>query len=246
MVYVTQTARVLEDDNAIAALVDWVERNDFDAVALYGLEEALAQPDRLAQLLAELHSHGVDEIEAVVPRSLRVLPVLAFQEDRPPGSSFTTVNFEHEYWNPNTRLGDKAWDTQQMDELRKLAAANGLAFGRYIGGKTITLADARRIVKRTDYLLVHCYVPSAAFPEVAYTYTRQRLQMLDKAAASIRRRYPVRIIFSAEPRYMQSYFSRHTFRAAYDAFLRKAPEFEHLVLDGYAIYNTAFAMEARP
>lgn len=158
-------------------------------------------------------------------------------------ADYDSWNLEFEPWNATDK--PTAFNTNYT-YCREMAAGKSSAQVDYVTdyyGWPQNSATYDTLVKYMDYQLFHDYRTS---PDWAYLQTRiTELNNAYKRAGKIGK---WRVIFSAEPSFMQTYLQTHTldqaYKVIYDAFT--AMKYTNLKLDGYLVFHLDFLRVAQP
>lgn len=135
------------------------------------------------------------------------------------------------------------------------AKGAGIRFGCYNGWTK----QWDMVVKNTDFLLLHCYIPSANMSsgKKLYDYlcgssNTDRLPKIATAAKALGKIYPVSIIYSSEAAYGQTFFKTNAWTKAHELFLEyyatkaTANMKSNIIIDGCYQFVTKTGKVSKP
>ena len=257
--YVDGFRGILGNRSREDSLLDWCVRNNINAISLYDLNTVMGD-ERYSALAGFVQkarvTYGISEVAAVRGSSANFTQNALYDASRANlNERFTTYNLENEWWN-NGPSCDFSCYTAILQAMNKAAqnASPRITAEAYTGwfqnpsGRD--LQQAKTMVRWLDRILVHDYRP---YPQ--FGYMQSRLSYLGKAAQSQNRVIDVIVLFSAEPEFMQDYFSvagqNHSFADAYGDIVSQfeAASFSgksNVRLIGYQLFAYSWARQAKP
>lgn len=241
------------------SLLGWCVSNNINSISLYGLNAVLGDEryTALAQFIRKARvTYGIGQVAAVRGTSANFTQNANYDASRADlNERFTTYNLENEWWNNGPSCDFSCYTSILKDMSTKARAASPrITTEAYIGwfqnppGQD--LQQAKTLVRSLDRILVHDYRTAPEFG-----YMQSRLSYIGKAAQSLNRVMDVIVLFSAEPEFMQNYFSvagqNHPFEDAYTDIVNQfnAASFSgknNVRIIGYQIFDYSFAKQARP
>jgi hypothetical protein len=259
-VYVNAFDTMLGNVAAEDSMLNWCKTNGFNAISLYSLNAVMGDEryTSLARFIkkARTGGYGITQVAAVRGSSNNFTQNANYDNGRADlNERFNVYNLENEWWNngPDCPFGCYTNILQFMSQ-KALAANPKIIRETYMGWfqnpDGNELNQAKTLVKNLDRLMVHDYRTSPSFG-----YMQSRLSYVGRAAKSLGRVMDVIVIFSAEPEFMQNYFStsgqNKTFDDAYAAIVAQhdAATFtgkENIRIIGYQIFQYSLAKQARP
>ena len=245
---------VLED-----SLLNWCVSNNVNALSLYDLNTVMGN-ERYTDLALFMQkarvTYGVNQVAAVRGTAANFQQNTSYDASRTNlNERFTTYNLENEWWNNGPACDFNCYTSILQTMSNKARAASPrITTEAYIGwfqnptGQD--LQQAKTLVRWLDRILVHDYRPNPQFG-----YMQSRLSTIGKAAQSQNRVMDIIVLFSAEPEFMQDYYSvsgqNHSFDDAYTDIMNQfnAATFtgkSNVRLIGYQVFAYSFAKQARP
>ena len=257
--YVDGFKRILGNVSSEDSLLRWCVSNDINALSLYDLNTVLGdgRNTELARFIFKARlTYGIGQIAAVRGSSANFIQNASYDASRIAlNERFTTYNLENEWWNngPSCDFSCYTAILQAMSTKARKASPRITAeayIGWFINPSGQDLQQAKVLVRWLDRILVHDY---RTYPQ--FDYMQDRLSTIGKAAQSQNRIMDIIVLFSAEPEFMQNYYSvtgqNHSFAAAYadlaDQF--NATPFAgktNVRLAGYQVFSYSWAKQARP
>jgi hypothetical protein len=171
-----------------------------------------------------------------------------YNKSVPDSSDFSNWNLEYEAYNQNDVAS--AWSTNII-YLRQMqsgkAAAKVKDDVQYFGWWTkppMNVQTPDSLVKYTDYGVLHEYTTVPQF-----AYMKQRCTDLNAAAKRQNKVWRVRVLFSAEPAFLQNWLRAghsldEAFKIVYSGF--KAMNYSNLIMDGYIVFHLDFLRASQP
>ena len=258
-VYVDNFDRILGNHTREDSLLNWCVSSGINSISLYDLNTIMGNEryTDLAVFIQRARSNfGIEQVAAVRGSSANFTQNASYDASRVhTNERFTTYNLENEWWN-NGPSCDFSCYTAILKSMSNKArnASPRITTEAYIGWflnpSGQDLQQAKTLVNWLDRILVHDYRTSPQFG-----YMQSRLSFLGKAAQSQNRVMDVIVLFSAEPEFMQNYFSvsgqNHSFTDAYADIVDQfnAASFagkNNVRLIGYQIFDYSLARQARP
>lgn len=259
-VYVNAFDKMLGNVAAEDSMLNWCKANGFNAISLYSLNAVMGDQrfTSLARFMkkARTGGYGITQIAAVRGSSNNFTQNANYDNSRTDlDERFNVYNLENEWWNngPSCNFGCYTTILQFMGQ-KALAANPKIIRETYMGWfhnpKNQELQQAKTLVQNLDRLMVHDYRTAPSFG-----YMQSRLSFLGRAARNLGRVIDIIVIFSAEPEFMQNYFSttgqNKTFDDAYAEIVAQhnAATFDgkdHIRIVGYQIFQYSLARQARP
>ncbi len=258
--YVNKFDTILGNLAAEDSLLNWCKAYGFNAISLYSLNAVLGDEryTSLARFIkkARTGGYGINQVAAVRGSSANFTQNATYDASRADfNERFNVYNLENEWWNngPDCNFTCYTNILQAMSQ-KAFAASSAMTREAYIGwfqnpdGQEAR--QATKLVQNLDRILVHDYRVSPSFG-----YMQSRLSYLGQAAQKQGRIIDVVVIFSAEPDYMQNYFSttgqNKTFDNAYDVIVAQhsAASFQgkdNVRIIGYQVFQYEWARLARP
>jgi hypothetical protein len=245
---------VMED-----SLLNWCVSNNVNALSLYDLNTVMGN-ERYKDLALFMQkarvTYGVNQVAAVRGTAANFQQNASYDASRTNlNERFTTYNLENEWWNNGPSCNFTCYTSILQTMSNKARAASPpITTEAYIGwfqnptGQD--LQQAKTLVRWLDRILVHDYRPNPQF-----SYMQSRLSTIGKAAQSQNSIMDIIVLFSAEPDFMQDYFSvsgqNHSFDEAYanlvDQFnVANFSGKTNVRLIGYQVFDYSFAKQARP
>lgn len=241
------------------SLLNWCVSNNINALSLYDLNTIMGY-ERYTDLALFMQkartTYGINQIAAVRGTAANFQQNASYDASRTNlNERFTTYNLENEWWNNGPSCDFTCYTSILKAMSNKAAAASPqITTEAYIGwfqnptGQD--LQQAKTLVRWLDRILVHDYRTAPQFG-----YMQSRLSTIGKAAQSQNRTMDIIVLFSAEPEFMQNYYSvsgqNHSFDEAYTDIVNQfnAAIFtgkSNVRLVGYQMFDYSFARQARP
>lgn len=259
-VYVNAFDTMLGNVAAEDSMLNWCKAHGFNAISLYSLNAVMGDEryTSLARFMkkARTGGYGITQIAAVRGSSANFTQNANYDNGRTDlDERFNVYNLENEWWNngPDCPFGCYTNILQFMSQ-KALAANPKIIREAYMGWfqnpDGNELSQAKTLTKNLDRVLVHDYRTSPSFG-----YMQSRLSYLGRAAKSQNRVIDVIVLFSAEPEFMQNYYSttgqNKTFDDAYAAIVAQhdAATFtgkDNIRIIGYQVFQYSLARQARP
>ncbi|MGV3507887.1 MAG: hypothetical protein ACO1N7_01260 [Sphingobacteriaceae bacterium] len=251
--YIDSVSYILGDTLKEYNLLRWCQRHQINSLSYYDLKRVMTtgKAGHLASFLKLARSnYGIKENTAIVGSEVFVNSYLdTFNRSKPDTlQRFNAINLEREWWNHH---GSFESYVTVLGKLNRWAKAQNPAVltEEYIGwfknpkGQELNMANA--LLKNSDRILLHAYQEHLTF-----NYVLSRLSYLGRAAESQNKVFPVVIIFSAEPKFMASYFKKHSFKEAYQIIVKgyentSFPGKNNIKLIGYQLFDYSYMKAAR-
>ena len=258
-IYVDNFDHLLGNNTREDSLLNWCVSNGINSISLYDLNTVMGNEryTDLARFIQRARSSfGIEEVAAVRGSSANITQNASYDASRVNTKErFTTYNLENEWWNngPSCDFGCYTSILKSMSNKARSASpriTTEAYIGWFLNPSGQDLQQAKTLVSWLDRILVHDYRTSPQFG-----YLQSRLSFLGKAAQSQNRVMDVIVLFSAEPEFMQDYFSvsgqNHSFTDAYADIVNQfnAASFagkNNVRLIGYQIFDYSLARQARP
>lgn len=257
--YVDGFDQILGNISKEDSLLGWCISNNINSISLYSLNAVLGDEryTSLARFIRKARvTYGIGQVAAVRGSSANFTQNASYDASRTDlNERFTTYNLENEWWN-NGPSCDFSCYTSILQDMSRIAGAASPRITReaYIGWfqnpRGQDLHQAKTLVRSLDRILVHDYRVAPQFG-----YMQDRLSYIGKAAQSQNRIMDIIALFSAEPEFMQNYFSvagqNHPFEDAYTEIVNQFnaatfPGKANIRIVGYQIFDYSFAKQARP
>lgn len=258
-VYIDGFNPILGNSSLEDSLLNWCVSNDINAISLYDLNMVMGNEryTDLARFICKARvTYGISQVAAVRGSSANFTQNArydAFRTDL--NERFTAYNLENEWWNNGSSCNFSCYTSiVQAMSSKAHTASPPLTAEAYIGWfqnpSGQDLQQAKTLVRWLDRILVHDYRTHPQFG-----YMQSRLSYLGKAAQSQNRVIDVIVLFSAEPEFMQDYFSvtgqNHSFADAYSDIVNQfnVATFSgknNLRLIGYQIFDYSWVKRAKP
>lgn len=245
---------VLED-----SLLNWCVSHNMNTLSLYDLNTVMGNERYTALALFMQKARvkfGINQIAAVRGSSANFQQNASYDASRTDlNERFTIYNLENEWWNNGPSCDFNCYTSILQSMSNKARAASpSITTEAYIGWfqnpRGQELHQANTLVSWLDRILVHDYRP---YPQ--FGYMQSRLSTIGKAAQSQNRVMDIIVLFSAEPEFMQNYYSvsgqNRSFDDAYTDIMNQfnAATFtgkNNVRLIGYQVFDYSFAKQARP
>lgn len=258
-VYVDGFNRILGNTVLEDSLLNWCVSNNLNALSLYDLNTVMGN-ERYTDLALFMQkarvTYGINQIAAVRGTAANFQQNASYDASRTNlNERFTVYNLENEWWNNGPSCNFSCYTSiLQAMSTKADAASPQITTEAYIGwfqnptGQD--LQQAKTLVRWLDRILVHDYRPNPQFG-----YMQSRLSTIGKAAQSQNRTMDIIVLFSAEPEFMQDYYSvggqNHSFDDAYADIVNQfnATNFTgkaNVRLMGYQLFDYSLAKQARP
>lgn len=258
-IYVDGFNGILGNKSREDSLLNWCVSSNINALSLYDLNTVmdLGRYTDLALFMQKARTtFGINQIAAVRGTAANFQQNAGYDASRINlNERFTTYNLENEWWNNGPYCNFTCYTSILQAMSKKATAASPrITTEAYIGwfqnptGQD--LQQAKTLVRWLDRILVHDYRPNPQFG-----YMQSRLSTIGKAAQSQNRTMDIIVLFSAEPEFMQNYYSvsgqNHSFDDAYTDIVNQfnAATFtgkNNVRLIGYQVFDYSFARQARP
>ncbi|RIV23313.1 hypothetical protein DYU11_09915 [Fibrisoma montanum] len=258
-VYVDGFRHILGNSQREDSLLTWCVSHSINAISLYDLNTVMGDEryTELAWFVKKARTnYGISQVAAVRGSSANFTQNATYDASRMDlNERFNVYNLENEWWNNGPSCNFSCYSTilQSMSNKARNASPP-ITAEAYIGWFQNPTGQesqqAKTLVRWLDRILVHDYRP---YPQ--FGYMQSRLSLLGKAAQNQNRVLDVIVLFSAEPEFMQNYFSvsgqNHSFDEAYADIVNQfnAATFSgknNIRLIGYQIFDYSFAKQARP
>ena len=258
-VYVDGFNTILSNSSLEDSLLNWCVNNDVNAISLYDLNVVMGNERNtdLARFIRKARvTYGISQVAAVRGSSANFTQNASYDTFRTDlNERFTAYNLENEWWNngPSCNFSCYTSILQAMYNKAHRASPPIIAeayIGWFQNPSEQDLQQAKTLVRWLDRILVHDY---RTYPQ--FGYMQSRLSYLGKAAQSQNRVIDVIVLFSAEPEFMQDYYSvtgqNHSFADAYGDIVNQfnGATFagkNNLRLIGYQIFNYSWVKRAKP
>ncbi|QJW91204.1 hypothetical protein HNV11_18390 [Spirosoma taeanense] len=258
-VYVDGFNAILGNSSLEDSLLNWCAGHNFNAISLYDLNTIMGDErySDLARFIQKARlTYGIGQVAAVRGTSANFTQNAGYDASRGDlNERFTTYNLENEWWNNGPACDFSCYTSilQSMSNKARNASpriTSEAYIGWFLNPSGQDLQQAKTLVRWLDRILVHDY---RTYPQ--FGYMQSRLSYLGRAAQSQNRVIDVIVLFSAEPEFMQDYFSvsgqNHSFDEAYADIVNQfnAASFNgknNVRLIGYQIFDYSFARQARP
>jgi hypothetical protein len=259
-VYVNSFDTILGNLAAEDSLLNWCKTYGFNAISLYSLNAVLGD-ERFSSLArfvkkARTGGYGITQVAAVRGSAANFTQNAKYDAARTdPNERFNVYNVENEWWNNGPTCDFTCYtNILQMMSQKALAASPKMTREAYIGWfQNPDGQDAQQaatLIKYVDRLLVHDYRTAPSFG-----YMQSRLSTLGQAAQKQGKILDVIVLFSAEPDYMQNYYSvtgqNNSFDDAYASIVAQHdaasfPGKNNIRIIGYQVFQYGWASTARP
>lgn len=258
-IYVDGFDAILGNSSREDSLLNWCVSNNVNAISLYNLNVVMGDeryPD-LARFIRKARvTHGISQVAAVRGSSANFTQTAGYDASRVDlNERFTAYNLENEWWNNGPSCDFSCYSSILQTMSNKARKASPLItteayIGWFHNPSGQDLQQAKTLVRWLDRILVHDY---RTYPQ--FGYMQSRLSYLGKAAQSQNRVIDVIVLFSAEPEFMQDYFSvtgqNHSFADAYGDIVNQfnVATFagkNNVRLIGYQIFDYSWVKRARP
>lgn len=241
------------------SLLNWCVGNNVNSISLYDLNVVMGDGryTDLARFIRKARvTYDIGQVAAVRGSSANFTQNNNYDASRADfNERFTTYNLENEWWNNGPACDFSCYTAilQAMSTKARNASPRITAeayMGWFLNPSGRDLQQAKTLVRWLDRILVHDYRTSPQF-----SYMQSRLSYLGRAAQSQNRVIDVIVLFSAEPEFMQDYFSvasqNHPFADAYADIVSQfdATSFagkNNVRLIGYQVFDYSWAKLARP
>lgn len=257
--YVDGFRHILGNVSSEDSLLVWCINHNINALSLYDLNTVLGagRDTELARFIHKARvTYGIGQVAAVRGSSANFTQNASYDASRTVLTErFTTYNLENEWWNngPSCNFNCYTNILQAMSMKARKASPRITAeayIGWFLNPSGQDLQQAKVLVRWLDRILVHDY---RTRPE--FGYMQNRLSFIGRAAQSQNRVMDIIVLFSAEPEFMQNYYSmtaqNHSFA---DAYADLADQFNtssfagknNIRLAGYQVFSYSWARQARP
>ena len=257
--YVDGFSRILGNNSLEDSLLNWCVSNNVNAISLYDLNTVMGD-ERYADLAIFVKkarvTYGISQVAAVRGSTANFTQNATYDASRADlNERFTTYNLENEWWNNGPSCNFSCYSSiLQAMSTKARAASPRMTAEAYIGWfqnpSGQDLQQAKTLVRWLDRILVHDYRP---YPQ--FGYMQSRLSFLGRAAQSQNKIVDVIVLFSAEPEFMQDYYSvagqNRSFADAYGDIVSQfnAANFtgkNNVRLIGYQLFDYSWAKQAKP
>lgn len=242
-IYINGTSSIAGNKTKEDALISDLNRWKFNATFGYSIDGANASA--LAALYKRMRKETkVTEIGATASSSNTFNTTRKnWNLSQPDSSDYDSWNLEFEPWNATDK--NAAFYSNYI-YMKEMSAGKSSAQVEYVTdyyGWPLNAATYDSLAKFMDYQLFHCYRTTPS-----WSYMQTRITALNDAYKRAGKVGTWRVIFSAEPAFMQSYLSAHSldeaYKTIYDAF--KAMNYTNLKLDGYLVFHLDFLRASQP
>jgi hypothetical protein len=267
--YVDDFNNILGSYNKETKLLEFAKKNNIHTLILYDLNKInkrfpLADRNKnevLAKFISRAKkNYNIKEISASGETGDFFLKAIhPYNVSRKKASEkFDVYNLEYEYWHPTqslnggyycetylkngalpcSRLGSFNYYIEALSIMKLLAAeeSHPIKIEAYIGG--FTKEEITKVSKYADRVLVHAYVLD---PSKSFEYTKERLKLISEINSKIE----ISIIFSSEPKFMDSWLRKNDQPTAEKSFFKALNVNENhlnvaLNFKGFTYYNYSF------
>lgn len=201
--YVDGFDSILGDVQQEYDLLNFLNRNEFSEIALYGLYPILKNDSGYALRSQNLRNfirnakekYGIQAVKGIGCLNSDFDSIGEYNNSSSSIERFSGIVSEYEYWNPHQPEGGNI-DTfvSLLSHMRSVADQQNMTVEAYLGWlgtSTDKQDEATRIAEKADIVYLHAY---RADPYKTYGYIQDRLAVFSKVKNGIR----IRPIFSAE------------------------------------------------
>lgn len=249
-IYVNSFNTVYNDLVKMDALIRDLNRWNINSIHLYGLSSISSTNfTTLARAIARIkrETKVTDVVATAGSSSTFTGSRTTYNKAYGDTSDFNGWNLEYESWNQTDVTA--GWNTNKTylaNMKAGMTAGQVTASVQYFGWWTkvpMTTETAPYLVSTTTYGLIHDYRTA---PD--WAYMRSRMNDLNTAAKLAGKTFTVRVIFSAEPDFMQNYYKTNSLDKAYQTlYAEYAKEnYSNLKLDGYLIFHIDYLRVSQP
>lgn len=236
-------------------LLTWCQMHHINALSLYGLGTILSSTSNypiLANFIKKAKlQYGIKQVAAVRGSATNVIGQTAsYNTSRADTTErFNYMHLELEWWNNACTYANylsqlttiKQWGDAQP---KKVYTEEYMGWFKNPTGQDSLMASG--LIKNSHRIFVHDYVTTPNF-----SYMKNRLDYIGRAAKALNKTAEVIIIFSAQPTYSYNYFLTHTFDNAYQAIVNgyNAASFtgkNYINITGYQIFDSNSARIVQP
>jgi len=242
-IYINGTSSIAGNKVKEDALINDLNRWKFNATFGYSIDGA--NSSALAALYKRMRKETlVTEIGATASSSGTFNSTRKnWNLSQPDSSDYDSWNLEFEPWNATDKAAAFYTNYVYMKEMQAGKVAAQVDYVTDYFGWPLNAATYDSLAKFMDYQLFHCY---RVAPE--WSYLQTRITALNEAYKRAGKQGKWRVIFSAEPSFMQGYLNTHTldqaYKVIYDAFT--AMRYTNLKLDGYLVFHLDFLRASQP
>jgi len=229
--------------------IDWMDRNRITSSNQYAslyISSSLIRSASFPSAVAYASQRGI-RLGLAYSQTSQIDELLAYNNGKPADQKLVYAITELEPWN----TGDYAGMTSKMQYATPRLHANGLKHLVYIGWPTSSYYPT--IVTNADEVNLHCYRTSDNMNlSGMWGYVQARLNILAQEAANQGKILPVNIIYSCEPAFAYSWFSKHSWKDAHMAFQtvyeqRATQQMKQwLRINNFSIFVTKYAHQIKP
>jgi hypothetical protein len=228
--------------------IDWMDANRINGgtqrATLY-IPSSLVASAMFPQVVAYASSKSID-IGVAYSQTSEVDAMVAYNQGRTASQRIKYAVTELEPWN----TGDYSGMTAKMQYSKPRLRANGMGHLVYIGWPTSSYYPT--IVTYADEVNLHCYRMSKDMTiNGIWGYVQGRLGAIANEAQAQGRVLPVNVIYSCEPSFALTWFSKHSWSDAHLAFLQAydqratAQMRQWLKVNNFSIFVTKYGRQAR-
>jgi hypothetical protein len=249
-IYVNSFNAVYNDQVKMDALIRDLNRWNMNSIHLYGLS-SISSTDypKLASAISRIKRETkVKDVVATAGSSTTFTGSrTTYNKAYGDTADFTGWNLEYESWNQtDITLGwttNKSYLTQMKSGMTTGQVSSSVQYFGWWSKAPMATEAAPFLIANTTYGLIHDYRVS---PDWAYMLSR--MTDLNNAAKAAGKTFTVRVIFSAEPAFMQEYLKTHTLDQAYQALYAgyKSANLTNVKLDGYLVFHVDFLRVSQP
>jgi len=229
--------------------IDWMDRYRIHGVeqsATLYIPSSLFLSGSFGQVAAYASQRGI-RLGLAYSQTSQIDDLLAYNIGKPVSQQLRYAVTELEPWN----TGDYAGMTAKMQYALPLLHAQGLEHHVYIGWPAASYYPI--IVASADQIYLHCYRSSNNMTMVSmWGYLQGRLSLLAAEAQAQNKILPVNIIYSCEPSFAYSFFTKHSWSDAHIAFqtiydIRATQQMKQwLKINNFSTFVTKYAHQIKP
>lgn len=259
-VFVDQFKYILPDDKRIEKLLDWTQKENFNALLLYDLNILLKghkHHDRLEEFMYASKQKGIHDVAAIGMYAKPIINGLkAYQSTLETDASpiFHNLFLELEWWNRHATWDEYKNELSQLYEFKmKQEIGHRPDISTYIGwlhkDEREALRQASFLTTYSDVIYIHAYQPK---PQLSYILPRLRMLYLASRKLSPEKRPRTVLMISIEPEFSGRLVRSVTYDQIFTHLIRSIQELQQskqlppdflsvLKIQGYAVFAQSFA-----
>lgn len=247
--YDNELSRYLTSSKAQDSLFTWHKKNGDNSIAWYGVDGVIgsaANRNYVRDLILKQRRNKIPSAVYIYSSS-SIGAFDMYQSTVSDSSKFNEVISEIEPYQD----GQYSAFYSAINTYSAYAKSKGLLSSVYMGWPTAACWDS--IVRLTDKIYLHCYLPSSRMNGASmYSYCSTRLKVIADCAKRRNKKANVVIIFSCEPAFAYDFFRTNEWNKAFELFKAgwyqssTAEERTWITLAGRKIFVSQYGRLARP